>query len=209
MQQNDRALKAFLRERMYRHYKLNRMTSKARRLVKDLFQLFVAEPECLPTEWRRRTDGVPGAAGRMEAAEAARLARLARACREPALAGLRGAVTSGAVGVVKGALIGDLAQEARPLADPGALDETVATLVRSAPALTVPQLRTAVRYALNHLRPAADLEREADVQRASRLFHRTGVAGTGMCEYRLVLDPVAAAIVDAAVVGLSRPEPGP
>lgn len=57
MQQNDRALKAFLRERMYQHYKLNRMTSKARRLVKDLFQLFVAEPECLPTEWRRRTDG--------------------------------------------------------------------------------------------------------------------------------------------------------
>ncbi|MBL8667626.1 MAG: deoxyguanosinetriphosphate triphosphohydrolase [Rhodospirillales bacterium] len=57
MQQNDRSLKAFLRERMYRHYKLNRMTSKARRLVKDLFQLFVAEPECLPTEWRRRTDG--------------------------------------------------------------------------------------------------------------------------------------------------------
>ncbi len=42
---------------MYRHYKLNRMTSKARRLVKDLFQLFVCEPECLPTEWRRRTDG--------------------------------------------------------------------------------------------------------------------------------------------------------
>lgn len=57
MQENDRALKAFLRERMYQHYKLNRMTSKARRLVKDLFQLFVCEPECLPTEWRRRTDG--------------------------------------------------------------------------------------------------------------------------------------------------------
>jgi dGTPase len=55
MQENDRALKAFLSERMYRHYKLNRMTSKARRLVKDLFQLFVAEPECLPTAWRKRT----------------------------------------------------------------------------------------------------------------------------------------------------------
>lgn len=154
-----------------------------------------------------RTDWVLGAAGSMEAAEAARVARLARACREPALAGLRDAVTSGAVGVVKGAIIGDFAQEARPLADPGALDETVATLVCSAPALTVPQLRTAVRYALNHLRPAADLEREADVQRASRAFHRTGVAGTGMCEYRLVLDPEAAAIVDAAVAGLSRPQP--
>ena len=42
-----------------------------------------------------RTDWVLGAAGSMEAAEAARLARLARACREPALAGLRDAVTSG------------------------------------------------------------------------------------------------------------------
>ncbi len=57
MQENDRALKAFLLDRMYRHYKLNRMTSKARRLVKDLFQLFIAEPECLPTDWRRRARG--------------------------------------------------------------------------------------------------------------------------------------------------------
>ncbi len=56
MQQNDRALKDFLFENMYRHYKLNRMTSKARRLVRDLFQLLVDEPECLPTEWRRRAD---------------------------------------------------------------------------------------------------------------------------------------------------------
>jgi len=57
MQENDRTLKAFLFERMYRHYKVNRMTSKARRLVRDLFALFIVEPECLPTEWRRRTDG--------------------------------------------------------------------------------------------------------------------------------------------------------
>jgi dGTPase len=59
MQGHDRALKAFLFENMYRHYKLNRMTSKARRLIRDLFQLFVAEPGCLPTEWRARADG-PG-----------------------------------------------------------------------------------------------------------------------------------------------------
>ncbi len=52
MQEHDRALKKFLFDNMYRHYKLNRMTSKARRLVKDLFALFVAEPGCLPTEWR-------------------------------------------------------------------------------------------------------------------------------------------------------------
>jgi dGTPase len=56
MQENDRALKAFLYENMYRHYKLNRMTSKARRLVKELFELFIDEPGCLPTEWRQRAD---------------------------------------------------------------------------------------------------------------------------------------------------------
>ena len=61
MQQNDKALKAFLKENMYRHYKLNRMTSKARRVVKDIFALLLAEPECLPKELRQGTDK-PGTA---------------------------------------------------------------------------------------------------------------------------------------------------
>ncbi|HTV46097.1 MAG TPA: deoxyguanosinetriphosphate triphosphohydrolase [Stellaceae bacterium] len=52
MRKNDRALKAFLFERMYRHYRVNRMSSKARRVVRDLFGLYLAEPECLPGEWR-------------------------------------------------------------------------------------------------------------------------------------------------------------
>lgn len=56
MAEHDRALKAFLFENMYRHYKLNRMSSKARRLVRDLFQLFVDEPGCLPNDWRRLAD---------------------------------------------------------------------------------------------------------------------------------------------------------
>lgn len=59
MRENDAALKKFLFENMYRHYKLNRMTSKARRVVKDLFNLLVEEPECLPTEWRKSA-GKPG-----------------------------------------------------------------------------------------------------------------------------------------------------
>ncbi len=54
MQDNDAALKQFLLKNMYRHYKLNRMTSKARRVVRELFTLFLAEPNCLPTEWRRK-----------------------------------------------------------------------------------------------------------------------------------------------------------
>ena len=52
MRENDRALKRFLYERMYRHYRVNRMSHKARRVVRELFRLFLAEPECLPTEWR-------------------------------------------------------------------------------------------------------------------------------------------------------------
>jgi dGTPase len=56
MARNDQALKNFLFERMYRHYKVNRMTSKARRIVQDLFRLFLAEPQCLPTEWRAAAD---------------------------------------------------------------------------------------------------------------------------------------------------------
>jgi dGTPase len=51
MRNHDRALKRFLFERMYRHYRVNRMSSKARRVVRELFQLFLAEPECLPGEW--------------------------------------------------------------------------------------------------------------------------------------------------------------
>ena len=41
-------MKAFLFKRMYEHWKLNRMHSKARRVVVDLFGLLFAEPNCLP-----------------------------------------------------------------------------------------------------------------------------------------------------------------
>lgn len=55
---NDRALKQFLFPNMYRHFLVNRMTSKARRVVKDLFTLLHSEPGCLPPEWHRLCDGV-------------------------------------------------------------------------------------------------------------------------------------------------------
>ncbi len=50
-------LREFLFERMYRHYRVNRMASKARRIVQELFRLLLAEPECLPTEWRQAAAG--------------------------------------------------------------------------------------------------------------------------------------------------------
>jgi dGTPase len=57
MQRNDGTLKEFLLERMYRHYRVNRMSSKARRVVHDLFALYLAEPQCLPREWRELAAG--------------------------------------------------------------------------------------------------------------------------------------------------------
>jgi dGTPase len=56
MRANDKALRAFLFERMYRHSRVNRMASKARRIVQELFTLFLDEPQCLPTEWRQPGD---------------------------------------------------------------------------------------------------------------------------------------------------------
>lgn len=56
MYAHNRELKAFLMKHMYRHYKVNRMSSKARRMMKELFEIFHAEPECLPTAWRMQAD---------------------------------------------------------------------------------------------------------------------------------------------------------
>lgn len=68
MAKNDRELKQFLFPHMYKHYKLNRMTSKAKRVVRDLFELFLAEPGTLPDEWQ------VGAAGPGEAQTARQVA---------------------------------------------------------------------------------------------------------------------------------------
>ena len=48
-------LRAFLMERMYRHWRVNRTRSQARRILAEMFQLFLAEPDVLPTEWFARS----------------------------------------------------------------------------------------------------------------------------------------------------------
>ncbi len=57
MEVAHKAIKTFLFTYMYRHYKVNRMTSKARRVVVDLFNFFLTEPYCLPGMWYAQTDG--------------------------------------------------------------------------------------------------------------------------------------------------------
>lgn len=45
-------LKQFLFEHLYRHHQVKRMTSKARRIVRKLFSIFMEEPQLLAPEYR-------------------------------------------------------------------------------------------------------------------------------------------------------------
>jgi dGTPase len=60
MAENDRALKSFLFERMYRHDKVNRMAAKARRVIHDLFEWLFDDPTRLPPDWQRDVNGDDG-----------------------------------------------------------------------------------------------------------------------------------------------------
>jgi len=59
-----RQMQAFLMERLYRHWRVERMTNKARLFVESLFREFVKHPEMLPPGDRDRLerDGAPRAA---------------------------------------------------------------------------------------------------------------------------------------------------
>jgi dGTPase len=57
----NQAIKDFLFSRMYRHWRVNRMTAKARRLTEEVFRLLHADPTLLPDDWRARA-GEPGTA---------------------------------------------------------------------------------------------------------------------------------------------------
>ncbi|WP_151632768.1 deoxyguanosinetriphosphate triphosphohydrolase [Noviherbaspirillum aerium] len=52
MESEAARLKRFLRLNLYQHYQVNRMTSKARRIVRDLFGAFVEEPRLLPPDYQ-------------------------------------------------------------------------------------------------------------------------------------------------------------
>ena len=52
MRQEAQALKRFLRKNLYQHYQVNRMTSKARRIITDLFGIFVSGPQLLPPDYQ-------------------------------------------------------------------------------------------------------------------------------------------------------------
>ncbi|NWH08842.1 MAG: deoxyguanosinetriphosphate triphosphohydrolase [Alphaproteobacteria bacterium] len=57
----DAGLKEFLFANMYRHYRVNRSVAKAKRVVRELFDLFLNQPNVLPPEWARGCER-PGSA---------------------------------------------------------------------------------------------------------------------------------------------------
>jgi len=66
----NHALKTFLREYVYKHYKVRRMTAKARRVVRELFDAFFNDPTLMPDEHKTtgsRLELVQGPAGRARA----------------------------------------------------------------------------------------------------------------------------------------------
>ncbi len=60
MNEHQAVLRRFLMTRMYRHWRVNRSRSLAKRMLRALFDLFLAEPELLPPGWQQGGDGPGG-----------------------------------------------------------------------------------------------------------------------------------------------------
>ncbi len=60
MAEANRVIKEFLFARMYRHWRVNRMTAKARRVTAELFAQLSAAPGLLPDDWRGRAGDIGG-----------------------------------------------------------------------------------------------------------------------------------------------------
>lgn len=52
MQKQQLELKRFLRSRLYQHYRVNRMSAKARLIIRELFHVFIEDPGLLPEDFR-------------------------------------------------------------------------------------------------------------------------------------------------------------
>jgi dGTPase len=63
-------LKRYLRDHVYRHYRVLRMTNKAQQVVRSLFETFFARPELLPTEHHQAANQMETASGKTGRARA-------------------------------------------------------------------------------------------------------------------------------------------
>jgi dGTPase len=56
MESENQSLKVFLREHLYRHYQVARMTSKARRIIRELFGAFQSDVRLLPPQYQQSAE---------------------------------------------------------------------------------------------------------------------------------------------------------
>ena len=54
MREQQTELKRFLRANLYQHYRVNRMTSKAQHIVRELFNVFMQDVKLMPEEFQQR-----------------------------------------------------------------------------------------------------------------------------------------------------------
>ncbi|MGD8999207.1 MAG: deoxyguanosinetriphosphate triphosphohydrolase [Granulosicoccaceae bacterium] len=54
MRERNLALKRFLRKNLYQHYRVRRMSAKASRIIRELFEAFHNDPQLLPDEYAAR-----------------------------------------------------------------------------------------------------------------------------------------------------------
>jgi dGTPase len=60
MQEHQGVLRRFLMVRMYRHWRVNRRRSRAKRVLRELFTAFLEDPAMLPPDWQSGGDGPHG-----------------------------------------------------------------------------------------------------------------------------------------------------
>ncbi len=56
IRQKEDELKSFLMKNLYRHYKVMRMSSKARLVIKELFAAFLENPRLLPNDYQKKDE---------------------------------------------------------------------------------------------------------------------------------------------------------
>lgn len=57
--QKNRELRKFLREKMYRHFRVERMADKAHRILENLFKTYLKNPKILPPEVQSQAQSLP------------------------------------------------------------------------------------------------------------------------------------------------------
>jgi dGTPase len=56
MREQQTELKRFLRTNLYQHYRVNRMSAKAQRIVRELFDVFMHDPSLLPDDYQKQSN---------------------------------------------------------------------------------------------------------------------------------------------------------